>query len=73
MFNGLFGNEQEGMEHGGFGCGCNCTWIILVVLLLCCCCGKMKKFSLSIEPCCLLLVGALLLCTGGLKIGKDCH
>ncbi|MBS1416340.1 MAG: chorion class high-cysteine HCB protein 13 [Clostridia bacterium] len=56
----------------GCGGGCNCTWIILIVLFLCCCCGKNKSFSLCVNPCCLILMFALLYCCGGIRFGKGC-
>lgn len=74
MFNVLFGggcpNEDAGVN--GCGGGCNCTWIILIVLFLCCCCGKNKSFSLCVNPCCLILMLALLYCCGGIRFGKGC-
>ena len=74
MFNGLFndGHNDCGGQGGtpNYG-GCNCTWILLILLFLCCCGGKMKNFSLCINPTCLILMGALLFCCGGVKIG-DC-
>lgn len=70
MFNGLF-NDGGGCGDGGFG-GCNCTWILLIVLFLCCCGGKMKSFNLNVNPCCLLLMTALLFTCGGLRLSSDC-
>lgn len=71
MFNGLFndGDCGGGCEKGGCFGGCNCTWILLIILFLCCCGGKMKNFHLNVNPCCLILVVALLFCNGGLSIG----
>lgn len=74
MFNGLF---NDGPDHdcgkGPTPCGgCNYTWILLILLFLCCCGGKMRNFSLCINPTCLILMGALLFCCGGLKIGDGC-
>jgi len=69
MFNGLFNNEPCGGGGGCFGGGNNCTWILLIILFLCCCGGKMKNFSLTVNPCSLILVGALLLTCGGLSFG----
>lgn len=71
MFNGMFndGDCGGGCEKGGCFGGCNCTWILLIILFLCCCGGKMKNFHLNVNPCCLILVVALLFCNGGLSIG----
>lgn len=73
MFNGLF-NDGPGPDCGHqTPCGgCNCTWILLILLFLCCCGGKMRNFNLCINPTCLILMGALLFCCGGLKIGDGC-
>lgn len=66
MFNGLFNN------NGGNGCG-DCTWIILIVLFVCCCCGgQNKSFNLRINPCCLLIIAAMLYCCGAISIGDRC-
>ena len=77
MFNGMFndgGCEGGNYGNGGCGCtgGCNCTWILLILLFLCCCGGKLKSFSLCVNPSCLILLVALLFCTGGMKIGPEC-
>lgn len=80
MFNGMF-NEggYDGNGNCGGGCGngmtfggCNCTWILLIILFLCCCGGKLKNFSLNVNPCCLILLTALLFCTGGISLGHGC-
>lgn len=80
MFNGMF-NESNYDGNGGGNCGggcggmvggCNCTWILLVILFLCCCGGKLKSFSLNVNPCCLILLTALLFCTGGISLGGGC-
>ena len=70
MFNGLFGGGCPNEDAGVNGCGG--TWIILIVLFLCCCCGKNKSFSLCVNPCCLILMLALLYCCGGIRFGKGC-
>mgnify|MGYP003218029038 FL=1 len=72
MFNGLFGGGCPNEDAGVNGCGGDCTWIILIVLFLCCCCGKNKSFSLCVNPCCLILMLALLYCCGGIRFGKGC-
>ena len=87
MFNGMFnegncgdnGGNYGGHGNGNGGCcggglmgGCNCTWILLIILFLCCCGGKMRSFSLSVNPCCLILLLGLLYCSGGIKFGSDC-
>ena len=82
MFNGMFndggceGGGNYGGNNSGCGCGmfggCNCTWILLIILFLCCCGGKLKNFSLCVNPCCLILWIALLFCSGGMKIGPEC-
>lgn len=82
MFNGMFNEgNYEGNNCGGGngGCGggmtfggCNCTWILLIILFLCCCGGKLKNFSLNVNPCCLILLTALLFCTGGISVGHGC-
>ena len=81
MFNGMFndGNyEGNGNGNCGGGCGggmtfggCNCTWILLIILFLCCG-GKLRNFSLNVNPCCLILLTALLFCTGGISVGNGC-
>ena len=54
MFNGLFDEHNGGcgcdggIDHKG---GCNCTWIILILLFCCCCGGKMKNFTVTLNPC----------------------
>ncbi len=76
MFNGMYNDGDCGGGCGGdkinTGCfgGCNCTWILLIILFLCCCGGKMKSFNLNINPCCLILIVALLFCTGGISMGN---
>lgn len=65
MFNGMFNDGDCGNEKSG----CNCTWILLIILFLCCCGGKMRNFTLNVNPCCLILVAALLFCNGGLSVG----
>ena len=82
MFNGMFndgGNDcgnYGGNGNGGCGCGLfgggNCTWVLLIILFLSCCGGKLKNFSLCVNPCCLILLIALLFCSGGMKIGPEC-
>lgn len=77
MFNGLFNDGGCGCgggcgDGGGFLGGCNCTWILLVILFLCCCGGKMKSFNLNVNPCCLILMTALLFTCGGLRLTPDC-
>ena len=83
MFNGMFnegncGGNDGNYGHGNGGCGgglmggCNCTWILLIIRFLCCCGGKMKSFSLCVNPCCLILLIALLFCGGGIKLGSEC-
>ncbi|MBQ2723185.1 MAG: chorion class high-cysteine HCB protein 13 [Clostridia bacterium] len=70
MFNGLFDEHNGDCGCGGTPRGgCNCTWIVLILLFCCCCGGKMKNFTVTINPCCLILLGALLFCTGGVKVG----
>ncbi len=72
MFNGMFNDEHT------HNCGCDghtgggCTWVLLIILFLTCCGGKLKNFTLNINPCCLILLGALLFCTGGVKVTGDC-
>lgn len=86
MFNGMFNeggygdNNGYGDKNGCGGCGggisfggCNCTWILLIILFLSCCGGKLKNFSLNVNPCCLILLTALLFCTGGISIGPGCN
>lgn len=69
MFNNLFNNNSKG------GCG-DCTWLILIVLFVCCCCNGHgnKSFNLRINPCCLLLIAALLWCCGAIGVdnNRDC-
>ena len=81
MFNGMFNDGGcDGGNYGGGngGCGggmfggCNCTWVLLIILFLSCCGGKLKNFSLCVNPCCLILLVALLFCSGGMKIGPEC-
>lgn len=69
MFGSFFGDEGH-HEHGCGGCGGN--WAILLLIFVFCCGGKMKNFSININPTCLILLLGLLYCTGGIRIGKDC-
>ena len=73
MFNGLFNDGSCGCT-GDNGCtgGCNCTWVLLIILFLCCCGGKLKNFNLNVNPCCLILMLALLGTCGGLKLSPEC-
>ncbi len=73
MFGNMFGfDDFDKGDKGGGGCGFNCSWVILLLLFCCCCGGKMKNFSLHVNPCCLILLLGLLFCTGGIKFNKDC-
>ena len=43
---------------------------VLLVLFLCCCGGKIKNFNLTVNPTCLLLMVAMLVCCGGISVGN---
>ena len=46
--------------------------VLLIILFLCCCGGKLKNFNLNVNPCCLILMLALLGTCGGLKLSPEC-
>ncbi len=71
MFNGMFNDDCGGGCGDRGGNGCNCTWILLIILFLCCCGGKMKNFNLNVNPCCLILIIALLFSCGGLTVSTN--
>lgn len=64
MFNSLFNNNGSN--------GCDCTWMILIALFVCCCChgGSNKSVNLRVNPCCLLIIAAMLYCCGAISVDK---
>lgn len=66
----MFGNFFGEHEGGCGGCGNSCNWAILLLIFCFCCGGKLKNFSLNVNPCCLILLIGLLFCGGGINIGK---